>query len=172
MSRSSAAQGAAFVSTQIANAHTEPGFVEIPFVLRALDWLRAAMNMLLEAWRRRLRLVGWAAAPSVFAACLCEAPKGPNRPELTITGCSKRWNCGLRFKVEFPALALSVLKHWHAYISEEQPTFGRAPPSARRGVRLRCEAEANDTKHPGRRCCASKPLITALDRRRRAAHQK
>ena len=98
-------------------------------MLRALDWLRAAISALLETCMRRLRLVGWAAAPSVFAACLCEAPKGPNRPELTITGCSKRWNCGLRFKVEFPALALAVLKHWHAYISEEQPTFGEHPPA-------------------------------------------
>ena len=124
------------------------GFVEILFVLRALDWLLAAIGALLETSMRRLRLVGCAAAPSVFAACLCEAPKGPNCPELTITGCSKRWNCGLRFKVEFPALALSVLKHWHAYISEEQPTFGRAPPSARCDVRPARKLRPGDAQHP------------------------
>ena len=135
MTESSVAQDAAFVSAQKQPLKLEPGFVEIPFVLRALDWLRAAISALLETCMRRLRLVGWAAADSVFAACLCEAPKGPICPELTITGCSKRWNCGLRFKVEFPGLALVILKHWHAYISEEQPTFGRAPPSARQRVR-------------------------------------
>jgi len=98
-------------------------------MIRALDWLQAAIGALLETSTRRLRLVGWAAADSVFAACLCEAPKGPIGPELTITGCSKRWNCGLRFKVEFPALALVILKHWHAYISEEQPLSGEHPPA-------------------------------------------
>ena len=117
-------------------------------MIRALDWLPAAISALLETCMRRLGLVGWAAAASVFAACLCEAPKGPICPELTITGCSKRWNCGLRFKVEFPALALSVLKHWHAYISEEQPTFGRAPPSARCDVRPAAKLRPGDGQHP------------------------
>ena len=71
MSRSSAAQGAAFVSTQIANAHTEPGFVVIPFVLRALDWLRAAMSALLETCMRRLRLESCAVEAANKVVCFC-----------------------------------------------------------------------------------------------------
>ena len=148
MRRSSAAQDAALVRRKLQPRLRVSGFIEMPFVIRALDWLPAAINALLETCMRRLRLVGWAAADSVFAACLCEAPKGPIRPELTITGCSKRWNCGLRFKVEFPALELSVLKHWHAYISEEQPTFGRAPPSARHDVRPAAKLRPGDAQHP------------------------
>ena len=115
---------------------------------RALDWLRAAMGAPLETYMRRLRLVGWAAADSVFAACLCEAPKGPNRPELTEIGCSKRWYCGLRFPVDFSAAAWLAQTIGTAYVGEEQPTFGRAPPSARRDVRPASKLRPGDAQHP------------------------
>ena len=75
MSRSFSAQRAAFVSTQIANAHTEPGFVEIPFVLRALDWLRAAMGAPLETCMRRLRLESCAVEAANKVVCFW-APSG------------------------------------------------------------------------------------------------
>jgi hypothetical protein len=54
VSRSSAAQDAGFVSAQIYTAGPRRVLSPAVFVVRALDWLRAAMNMLLETWGRRL----------------------------------------------------------------------------------------------------------------------
>ena len=151
MSRSSAAQGAAFVSTQIANAHTEPGFVEIPFVLRALDWLLAAISALLETCMRRLRLVGCPPASADMRLDFGASHKALFRVQLTEDGCSKRWYRGLRFPVDFSAAAWLAKSIGTLNVSEGGSNFGRAPPSARRDVRPACKLRPNDTKHHRRR---------------------
>ena len=149
-----------------------PGFIVIPFVLRALDWLRAAISALLETCMRRLGLVGWAAADSVFAACLGEAPRAPFRPTLTEICCSKRWYCGLRFPVDFSAAAWLARTIATAFVSDDGSKFGRARPSARCDVRPAPKLRPGDGHHPATPRRAPEPLALQFERDRRAARQK
>ena len=148
MSRSSAAQGAAFVSRKSQTVGLCSGFIEIPFVLRALDRLPPAMCALLETSMRRLKLVGWAACVLVFARMPLGGAKGPIRLELTIIGCSKLWDCGLRFPVDFSAAAWLAKCIGTLNVSEGGSNFGRAPPSARHDVRPACKLRPGDGQHP------------------------
>ena len=142
------------------------------FVIRALDWLRAAISALPETCMRRLGLVGWAAADSVFAACLGEAPRAPFRSTLTEICCSKRWYCGLRFPVDFSAAAWLARTIATAFVSDDGSKFGRARPSARCDVRPASKLRPSDAEHPGRRQCAPYTTVALAFDGRRAARQK
>ena len=117
-------------------------------MIRALDWLRAAIGALLETSMRRLRLVGCPPASADMRLDFGASPKALFRVQLTEDGCSKRWYRGLRFQVDFSAAAWLAKSIGTLNVSEGGSNFGRAPPSARRDVRPASKLRPGDAQHP------------------------
>ena len=151
MTGSSAAQGAAFVSTQIANRGTLFGFYRDSICAQSAGLAPGSHKRAAGDVYAPPEASGLGRRPASTRKDLCEGAKRPIWPRDILDGCSKRWDCGLRFPVDFSAAAWLANSIGTAYVGEEGSNFGRAPPSARQHLRPASKLRPNDTKHPGRR---------------------
>jgi hypothetical protein len=124
------------------------GFIGIPFVLRALDWLPAAMGALLETSMRRLRLVGCCRPRRLGRQDLAPLKRAQFRLGSTPIVCKNRWECALRFYVKSRAAVDASTEHWRQASARQHLRFGRAPPSARCDVRPAAKLRPGDGQHP------------------------
>ena len=171
-SRSSAARGAPSSRRKRKRLYLECGNSLGRFMIRALDWLRAAISALLETSMRRLRLVGCRPSSTPCSKNWRGAKRGQFRLGSTPIVCKNRWECALRFYVEFRAAADASIEHWRFPSARQLLKFGRAPPSARCDVRPACKLRPGDGQHPATPRRAPEPLALQFERDRRAAPPK